>query len=295
MSTSKVYQIVTDRIVEALDNGVVPWSKPWKGGHALPYNMFSMDPDKGRFYQGVNVPLLWMSGFSDPRWMTFSQAKKKDLKIKKGEKSSVVVFWKFVEKKDDNGDVVDTIPLLRYFRVYNAQQMEEVPPVEDFPDVDPVENFENCKGMMDAYGIPIHHGGSVASYNVGLDKISVPEAGQFKDVESYWATLLHEAIHSTGHESRLDRDLDMSNKTSYAFEEMVAEMGSAFLCAQMGIERDDLTSNHASYIAGWKKVLSEDPKAFMRAGKLARQASDYVLEYSGASDYTTDEEDEEAA
>jgi antirestriction protein ArdC len=121
----------------------------------------------------------------------------------------------------------------------------------------------------------------------------VPEAGQFKDVESYWATLLHEAVHSTGHESRLDRDLDTSNKTSYAFEELIAEMGSAFLCAQMGIERGDLTANHASYIAGWKQVLTADPKAFMRAAKLARQASDYVLDYSGASEYTS--EDEEAA
>ena len=130
----------------------------------------------------------------------------------------------------------------------------------------------------------------MASYNIGLDKITMPEAGQFKDVESYWATLLHEAIHSTGHESRLERDLDTKKKTSYAFEEMVAEMGSAFLCAQMGIERDDLTSNHASYIAGWKKILSEDPKAFMRAGKLARQASDYVLEYSGANQYAASEE-----
>ena len=293
--SSKVYQIVTDRIVEALDAGVVPWSKPWQGGHALPYNMFSMDPEQGRFYRGVNVPLLWMSGFSDPRWMTFSQAKKNDLKIKKGEKSHVVIFWKFLEKKDKKGDVVDTIPLLRYFRVFNAQQMEEPPSLEDFPVVDPVENFENCQGMMDAYGIPIEHGGSGACYNATTDKISVPEAGQFKDVESYWATLLHEAVHSTGHESRLDRDLDTSNKTSYAFEELIAEMGSAFLCAQMGIERDDLTANHASYIAGWKQVLTADPKAFMRAAKLARQASDYVLDYSGASEYTSDDEEEEAA
>ena len=117
----------------------------------------------------------------------------------------------------------------------------------------------------------------------------MPEAGNFKDIESYWATMLHEVIHSTSHKSRLNRPIE-----DYAFEEMVAEIGSAFLCAQMGIERDDLTVNHASYIAGWKKILLDDPKAFMKAAKLARQAADYVLEYSGASKYAASEQEEAA-
>jgi len=295
--SKRVYQIVTDRIVEALDNGVVPWSKPWKGGHALPYNMYSMNPEKGRFYKGANVPLLWMSGHTDPRWLTYNQAKKNGIEIKDEEtkNSHVVVFWKFIEKKDKNGDVINSFPILRYFRVYNAEQCKNAPALPEFPEVDPTENFENCQAMMDIYGVDVEHGGARAFYNPLKDEISVPEAGQFKDVESYWATLLHEAIHSTGHDSRLERNLDSSNKASYAFEELVAEMGSAFLCAQLGIERDDLTANHASYIAGWKQVLTGDPRAFMRAAKLARQASDYVLEYSGASKYSTGESTEEAA
>ena len=287
--SKKVYQIVTDRIIEALDRGVVPWAKPWKGGHSMPHNMFSMDPEKGRFYQGANVPMLWMSGHSDPRWMTYSQAKKNGIDIKEGEKPSPIVFWKFVEKKDDNGDVIDKIPLLRYFKVYNAEQCENAPDLPEIPEVDPVENYENCQAMMDCYGVDIEHGGSVASYSLTTDTINIPEAGQFKDVESYWSTLLHQAIHSTAHDDRLKRDI-----SNVAFERMASEMGAAFLCAQMGIERDSLTANHASYIAQYKTLLSEDPKAFMRAAKLARQAADYVLEYTGAGQYAASE-DEEAA
>ena len=294
-SKKSVYQIVTDRIVEALDNGVVPWSKPWKGGYALPYNMFSMDPEKGKFYQGANVPLLWLSGHSDPRWMTYTQAKKNGIEIKDGEKPHPVVFWKFLEKKDDNGVVEDTFPVLRYFRVYNAQQCEGVPEMPEIADVDPSENHEHCQAMIDIYGVKVKHGGHKASYDCPSDTIKIPEAGAFNDVEGYWATLLHEAIHSTGHSDRLNMNLDSEDRESYAFEELVAEIGSAFLCAQMGIERDELIQNHASYIAGWKSVITSDPRAFMRASKLARQASDYVLECSGASDYTVDEEDEEAA
>jgi antirestriction protein ArdC len=284
--SKKVYQIVTDRIIDALDNGVVPWAKPWQGGYSLPYNMFSMNPDKGKFYRGVNVPLLWMSGHSDPRWMTFTQANKAGFKVKKGEKSSPIVFWKFIEKKDDSGNVVQTIPLLRYFRVYNAQQVEGVPDLPTYPEVDASVNFENCQALIDTYGVNVVHGSNRACYRYLEDKVEMPNPGQFKDVESYWATMLHEAIHSTGHKSRLDRNLDTANRKEYAFEELVAEMGSAFLCAQMGIERDDLTANHASYVAGWKEVLSSDHAAFMRAAKLAKVASEYLLDLTGASSYT---------
>lgn len=288
--SKKVYQIVTDRIIEALDRGVMPWAKPWKGGYSLPYNMFSMNPDEGRFYRGANVPLLWMSGFSDPRWMTYSQAKKNKVVIKSGERPSPIVFWRFIEKKDDNGEVVGSFPLLRYFKVYNAEQCEGVEKLPDFKEVDPSENFENCQAMMECYGVNVQHGGHRACYSPSKDLIRMPEAGLFKDKESYWATMLHEAIHSTGQDSRLKRNLDSADRAGYAFEEMVAEMGSAFLCAHMAIEREDLTANHASYIAGWKEVLTNDPKAFMRAAKLARQASDYVLESSGVYDRTFDRE-----
>jgi len=287
--SNKVYQIVTDRIIEALDRGVVPWHKPWKGGHSLPHNMFSMDPEKGRYYQGANVGLLWISGFTDARWMTYSQAKKNGITIKQGEKPSPIVFWKFIEKKDKNDNVVDTIPLLRYFKVYNAEQCENAPKLPVIPVVDPTENFENCEVMMNMYGVNLVQGGADAKYDFSRDTIRVPEPGQFKDLESYWSTVLHQAISSTAHEDRLKR-----NVGNVAFERMVSEMGAAFLCAQMGIERDSLTANHASYIAEYKTMLIGDPKAFMRAAKLARQAADYVLEYSGAADYAASNEGEAA-
>jgi antirestriction protein ArdC len=218
--------------------------------------------------------------------MTFTQANKAGFKVKKGEKSSPIVFWKFIEKKDDSGNVVQTIPLLRYFRVYNAQQVEGVPDLPTYPEVDASVNFENCQALIDTYGVNVVHGSNRACYRYLEDKVEMPNPGQFKDVESYWATMLHEAIHSTGHKSRLDRNLDTANRKEYAFEELVAEMGSAFLCAQMGIERDDLTANHASYVAGWKEVLSSDHAAFMRAAKLAKVASEYLLDLTGASSYT---------
>ena len=287
--SNKVYQIVTDRIIEALDRGVVPWHKPWKGGHSLPHNMFSMDPEKGRYYQGANVGLLWISGFTDARWMTYSQAKKNGITIKDGEKPSPVIFWKFLDKKDENDNVVDKIPLLRYFKVYNAEQCENAPKLPVIPVVDPTENFENCEVMMNMYGVNLVQGGADAKYDFSRDTIRVPEPGQFKDLESYWSTVLHQAISSTAHEDRLKR-----NVGNVAFERMVSEMGAAFLCAQMGIERDSLTANHASYIAEYKAMLVEDPKAFMRAAKLARQAADYVLEYSGAADYAASNEEEAA-
>jgi antirestriction protein ArdC len=155
--SNKVYQIVTDRIIEALDRGVVPWHKPWKGGHSLPHNMFSMDPEKGRYYQGANVGLLWISGFTDARWMTYSQAKKNGITIKDGEKPSPVIFWKFLDKKDENDNVIDKIPLLRYFKVYNAEQCENAPKLPVIPVVDPTENFENCEVMMNMYGVNLVH------------------------------------------------------------------------------------------------------------------------------------------
>lgn len=296
MST-KVYQIVTDRILACLDSGVMPWVKPWKGGYSQPYNMFSMNPDKGNFYHGINTMLLWSTGYKDSRWLTFNQAAKAGIEIKEDQKknSYPVVFWRFLDKKDKAGKVIGQIPVLRYFRVYNAEQCNNVPAAQLNETLVPSENYENCQALVDSFGIIIEHGGGLAAYSLTQDKIMMPEAAYFKDAEGYWATLLHEIVHGTGHENRLGRKVDTQDKKSYAFEELVAEIGSAFLCAHMNVERENLTANHASYIASWKKILSEDPRAVMKASKLARAAADYVLQSCELEVNEPIEEQEEAA
>ena len=273
------YTVVTDRIIAALDEGIVPWQKPWDGTRGLPRSL-----QTGKPYQGLNVFMLELArmsnGYSSPWFVTFKQAKERGGSVKKGEKGWPVIFWRFIEKERGNPDA-GHIPFLRYYTVFNADQCEgfEVPEISGGNDFSPIDRAEEIvKGMPNA---PIiKHGGDRAVYSPALDVIGMPDAKDFVNAEGYYATLFHEMIHSTGHESRLNRDsisdCQPFGSETYSKEELVAEMGAAFLVSESGIEVN--YSNSASYIASWLRQLKNDKKLIVSAASQAQKGADFILD-----------------
>lgn len=276
-----LYQEVTDRIIEALENGTAPWVKPWKSGqYALPHNGAT-----GRRYSGINVFLLWATQYTDNRWYTFKQARAKNGCVRKGEKGTGIIFFKPLVKKDDDGNE-QVIPLIRGFTVFNHDQIEWENE-ETIEESDIEITFVEAENIVNATDAKIRHGGDRACYNMNTDQISMPELEQFNSEADYWGTMLHELTHWTGHESRKARKFGKRfGDNAYAMEELVAEMGAAYLCAQSGVEGK---LQHAEYISSWLKVLKKDKKAVFTAAKQAQQAADFVMEFSA------EEESEKAA
>jgi len=281
MTKQDAYSAVTARIIEALEAGVVPWHKPWRSfaGNA-PRSMST-----GKAYQGVNVWTLgataMMRGYSSPYWITFKQAKERGGSVRKGEKGSPVVFWKFLDKKDPaTGEVDGKIPLLRYFTVFNVEQCDgiEAPAIEALPEREPIEACEAiARGYID--GPTVNHGGDRAYYSPALDMIGMPRIGQFDTTEHYYGTLFHELAHSTGHADRLARKSLVHpaafGSEDYSREELVAEMAAAFLCGEAGIEVNVV--HHASYIGSWLKALQDDNRLVVQAGAAAHKAAALIL------------------
>lgn len=267
-----VYEIVTDRISKALEQGTVPWRKPWTVN--APMNLVSKKP-----YRGVNVLLLGWQKYSSPYWVTFNQCRKLGGCVKAGSKATPVVFWKVGTREvtaDDGTTTVRKSYLLRYYNVFNTEQCDglKVPALEN-REVSPIAAAEDVvKGYEDAP--EVQFGGDRAAYSPVLDHVLMPNRGSFESEETYYSTLFHEFGHSTGHKSRLDRGLDGSfGSDPYAREELVAEMCAAFLCATAGIEN---TVNHnAAYIASWLKKLQGDPKLVVIAAGQAQKAADLIL------------------
>jgi antirestriction protein ArdC len=283
MSSFDLYQTVTDQIVAMLEAGVVPWRSPIlgrsKAGH--PKNL-----NTGRQYRGVNVFLLaftaFAKGYGSSHWLTFNQAKERGGMVKRGEKSSMVVFWKQYETTDKETGLPTTVPVLRYYNVFNAEQVDgiEIPDAVKFEPLDfkPIDAAEAiAKGY--AGGPVIEHGGQQAFYQASTDTIHLPEPARFASSEEYYSTLFHEQSHSTGHSSRLDRKLDTApmpfGSPDYGKEELVAEMSAAFLCGHAGIQPSVIT-NQAAYIAGWLKQLKLDKKLVISAAGQAQRAADWI-------------------
>lgn len=271
-----VYQIVTDRIVAQLEAGTVPWKQPWKttASHA-PQNLVSRRP-----YRGINVFLTLSGHYRSPFWATYKQVSDKGGHVRKGERATPIVFWKFLEhaKNRDDGTVkLERIPMLRYFSVFNADQCDDLP-VPEIPDPDgqAVDIPSFLAGYL-ATGPSIRHSVSArACYHPGSDTVELPESAQFLSPEAYYATLYHELAHSTGHSARLARDLTHPfGSRPYAREELVAEMTSAFLCAETGIAPKTET-NAVAYIASWIRTLKEDPRALVVSAGLAQKAAAMV-------------------
>jgi antirestriction protein ArdC len=272
-----VYQIVTDAMLKSLDNGVVPWNKPWKtrGIEGLPANLVSKRP-----YRGINLWLLGAMPYACNLWASYKQITERGGTFKEGEEknSTIVTFWKMVPVKDRETGEQKTIPFLRYYRVYNLEQTEGLDKYIDAPGEPEAEDFDPIKeaeAIWQAYdGQPVvSHGSDKAAYFPGQDKILMPYKKAFKSRAEYYSTLFHEGVHSTGHKDRLNR----IDALDYAREELVAEMGAAFLCHFAGIEDEACFNNSAAYIETWASRISEDPKLIVNAAARAQKATDLIL------------------
>jgi antirestriction protein ArdC len=279
MKIAAVYEAVTRSIIAELEQGAAPWVKPWKGGNRvgiLPANAVT-----GRCYSGINIPILWhaadVRGYPTNAWLTFKQALEKGACVRKGEKGTQVVFTKRLSvKKDDEADEERQISMLRAFAVFNVAQ------VDGFDAPDATAAPAPPAGAVDAFaaatGADIRHGGDKAFFVPSMDFIVLPDPETFESVEHYHATKLHELVHWSGHKTWLDRDLNNRFGTSaYAAEELVAEMGAAFLCAHLGVQGQ---LRHAGYIDSWLSLLKEDDRAIFTAASKASAAADYLRSFS---------------
>ncbi|SEF11605.1 Antirestriction protein ArdC [Burkholderia sp. WP9] len=282
-----VYTRVTDKIIADLEQGVGPWVKPWRGGNAsgritLPVR------HNGIPYQGINILLLWGEalgkGYQSSRWMTFRQALELGGNVRKGEHGSLVVYANKITRTgtDDKGDEIErAIPFMKAYTVFNVEQLENLPaqymptqePVED----EPMQLIERAEAFFARTGAAIRHGGNRAYYAPALNVVQMPIPEAFNTAESYAATKAHELIHWTSHQTRLDRQLGQRfGDEAYAAEELIAEMGAAFVCAQLGIT-PEVREDHASYLDHWLKVLKADRKAIFTAASQAQRACDYLF------------------
>lgn len=283
-----VYTRITDKIVADLEQGVRPWMKPWNAEHAagkitrpLRFN--------GTPYSGINVMMLWSDamdkGYNAPIWMTFRQAQELGGHVKKGEHGSLVVyantFTKTEQDEETGEDVEHNIPFMKGYTVFNVEQIEELPAqyyaMAEAPALSAEERDKRLEAFFAATGADIRHGGNRAFYARDPDYVQMPPFEFFKDKESYYATLGHETTHWTRHPSRLDRDLGRKSwgDEGYAMEELVAELGSAYLCADLGIT-PEVREDHSAYIASWLQVLKNDKRAIFSAAAHAQRAADFL-------------------
>lgn len=289
-----VYQVITDKIVEMLDAGTAPWHKPWNSETGMPLSMST-----GRAYRGVNVFLLAMEsaikGYTSPHWGTYNQIKARCGVDKldrweglAGQKATMVVLWKPIIKVDEETGKRAAFFLLRTFNVFNADQVAA--PWRDKLGLTEPTNWDNDNGAIDeceaavreylATGPRLSIGGDRAAYSPSLDTVLMPERDSFDGSEQYYGALFHELTHSTGHESRLARKELMENHAfgdaAYSREELVAEMGAAFLSGMTGIDAATLP-NSAAYLQNWLSALRGDKKLVVIAAAQAQKAAELIL------------------
>ncbi|MCX8966309.1 DUF1738 domain-containing protein [Erwinia psidii] len=300
-----IYRLVTNRIIVALENGVEPWRKPWRTVAGSELSGLPLNATTGRHYSGVNVLLLWISaeeqGFRNNHWLTYRQAQQAGGQIRKGEKATLAVVYKDWTKQAEDRDgnrlydsdgkpLLETVPMLKPLQLFNAEQCDglsadiAVPPEQpQTMDQDGTlcpEVMGNVVQIFNATGVKHRILPQNRAYYRSLtDEIVMPMAEQFFTEADCWSTLLHELVHSTGHAKRLNREgITASSRQFgdpvYAFEELIAEMGSAFLCAQLGVFGE---VRHDSYVESWLRILKSDKKALFRACRQAREASEYLL------------------
>jgi len=275
----KVYEIITDRIMEKLEQGCVPWHKPWAGNSEYQKNLITK-----KEYRGINVFILSCAGYASPYWLTYKQAKELGGNIQKGEKGSPVVFWKWLEKKSDD-ETEEKIPMLRYYTVFNVCQTEGIDE-KKIPELaikyNELEKIEICEQVIAR--MPkrpeIVHKEQRAYYRPSNDTLNMPLFESFDDAEKFYSVIFHELTHSTGHQSRLNRkgitEIAAFGSKEYSKEELVAEMGAAFLCGHCQIENKTI-DNSAAYIKSWLSKLHDDKKMVVVAAAQAQKAADFIL------------------
>lgn len=281
-----VYQTITDRIVGQLESGVRPWHQPWSASHmegrvTLPLR------HGGVPYRGVNIVNLWMAaldkGYCAPVWMTFKQAIDLGASVRKGERGTLTVYADKItrtEKDERTGEENPfQIPYMKGYTVFNVAQIDGLP--EKFygkpaPRFEPLPRIAHAEAFFAATRATVRHGGTRAFFARGTDHIQMPPFEAFRDPESYYATLAHESTHWTGHETRLARTFGRRfGDDQYAMEELVAELGAAFLCAGLELT-PELRDDHARYLDHWLKVLKADKRAIFTAASHAQRAADFL-------------------
>ena len=292
-----VAQEITDRIVKALEAETPPWKKPWANG------LGGLQPlrNTGAPYTGMNVLILWdrasQMGFENPRWMTFRQALELGGHVRKGEKSVSVIYYGTTTKtlEDDKGEEVDeTIRVLTCYPVFNVEQIDELPAhfyQHQRSDIEKTPPPSEREAFFVRIGADVRHGGDRAFYRRSEDFIQMPPYGAFDDPECYFATRAHETIHWSGASHRLDRTKGKTfGDPQYAFEELVAEIGSAILGAAIGL-RPDHIEDHAAYVGSWLKALKNDKRFILKAAADAQKAADFVLARAGRGASNNDQAD----
>lgn len=269
---SKVYEIVTKRVIEEMEKGIIPWARPWQEGLNKPVNWVT-----GKSYRGINRILL-PSG----EYATYNQITKAGGKVKKGEKSWIVTFWKLLEIKDEKTKEIETIPFLRYYRVFeisrqceglNSKWSKEIKAIEH-------NSIAEAERIIEGYrDRPLIREGTAAYYRPATDEVYIPNIKSFYKAEEYYKVLFHELIHSTGHKKRLNRSSIRQSSAfgsvEYSKEELIAELGASFLASEAGLNYS--IENTVAYLQGWLKALQGNSKLIIQAASAAEKASEFIL------------------
>ena len=282
-----VYEVITERIVNLLESGTVPWKKSWAGSQGLPANAVSK-----KEYRGINVFMLACAGYTDNRWVTYNQAVTLGGTVRKGEKGMPVIFWKPLDPKDAKNPKEKTGMMLRYYTAFNVTQCDglKLPPapVDENPGTanerdghaDRVVVGYVARNTVKGRALVIQHGQTGAYYDRGVHVVGMPSLEKFFSMQEYYSVLFHELTHSTGHHDLLGRFRDETptqfSRMDYSREELVAEMGAAFLSVICRFSESTI-ENSAAYIKGWLKALKDDPKAVVIAAAQAQKAADMIL------------------
>jgi antirestriction protein ArdC len=286
MPRDDFYQTITEKIVEQLSQGVRPWQCPWNATSSFGPPSRPLRSN-GKRYSGVNVLVLWLEsqlrGFSIPVWITFRQAKELGGSVKKGEKSTTVVYANSFEKTERNNDTGEEqqrkIPFLRAYSVFNVDQVTGLP--EHFyarqqPSRNLEERLDTAEEFFNAFPIEKRYGGNRAYYSPREDYIQLPPYDSFANRSSFYATEAHESIHATGSPKRLNREFGKRfGDQQYAFEELIAELGAAYLCADLSIT-PEVMPEHGQYLQAWLSILKADSKALFTAASQASRAVEYL-------------------
>lgn len=283
MNNQQTIEKVTAKMIERMESGKLNWNRPWKAG-MLPHNY-----ESGHTYRGWNLFITMFSEFESPYFLTFNQISKMGGTIKKGSKGLPIMFWKKFSKKTvetnkDGKELEKSFLIAKDWTIFNAEQIEGI----DFKEIE-LNQLGTCEELETiTHNMPtpvkIKHSlmSDGAYYTPTYDEISMPDKGQFKATGEYYSTLVHETIHSTGHKSRLDRfakndgEFD-GRKGSYSYEELVAELGAAYLCAMYGVNSEDTEKNSAAYLQGWLQRFKGDLQMLYKASTDAQKAVDYIV------------------
>jgi len=288
-----VYQIINDKIIEQLNKGTVPWRKPWTDG-GLPQNLISK-----KHYRGINMLMLGIEGYEHNLFLSFKQVNDIGGSIKKGEKGHVVVYWSQLDNKKEGTEQVEENKgqkkksILRYYYVFNISQCEKIPEKYQ-PQARETKELPSCESIVSAmqHCPPIRHKEQKAFYHPKDDYVNMPKKRSFKNDESYYSTLFHELVHSTGHESRLKREtltqMAEFGDDNYSQEELVAEMGTCYLQSFAGITSE--FQNSTAYLQGWLGKLKGDKKFIFTAARAAQKATDYILNVQDQKEVSQPEE-----